>query len=70
MKKFLKFSQRAVIYTKDVMLITGKGRTAARDLIIAILESFGKKPCQFVTLRDFSEYTGIELETIREYLNP
>ena len=69
MKKLLKIPRRAVLYTKDVSLITGKGRTAARDLYNNVLRTFNKQPGQFLTLKEFSLYSGIELETLLEYVN-
>ena len=68
MKRFPKFS-RLVIYAKDVMLITGKGRTAGRELFRTILKAFDKKPGQFLTIWEFSEYSGIDVQTLWEYLN-
>ena len=68
MNRFPKIS-RLVLYTKDVMLITGKGRTAARDLLLTILKAFNKKPGQFITIWEFSEYSGIDVQTVWEYIN-
>jgi len=69
MKQFFKMPKRQVMYVKDVMLITGKGKTSARDLLNAILKSLGKKRGQFVTVKEFSGYSGIDLETLYLFMS-
>jgi hypothetical protein len=68
MEKKRRAPVRAVIYIKDVMMITGKKLTAARNLYYSVLEAFQKQPGQFVTLQEFSLYTGISEEVIASYL--
>jgi hypothetical protein len=60
---------RAVIYVKDVMMITGKKLTAARTLYNSIQAAFQKLPGQFVTVEEFCIYTGIKEEKVNSFLN-
>ena len=60
---------RACIYPKDIQCITGRSERYGRKLLNQIKEYFGKKPHQFITAKEFSEYSGIELETVNDYLN-
>jgi hypothetical protein len=58
--------KRLCIYPKDVALITGKGIKTAQKLLRDIRIVYQKKNHQFITLKEFSEYTGIELEEVRK----
>jgi len=60
--------KRLCIYPKDVQRITGKSEKASRRLLQAIKERLGKEGHQFITTKEFANYTGIESELIREYL--
>lgn len=60
--------QRIVVYAKDIENITGRKPGAARKLLRTIKKAFQKLPDQFVTAQEFSAYTGIEEEIVREYL--
>ena len=59
---------RTCIYPKDVRCITGRSERYGRRLLIKIKTHFGKQPHQFVTPLEFSEYSGIELNIINEYI--
>lgn len=59
---------RAVIYTKDVMNITGLKQRAAGRLLSAIRRQHQKRHGAFITTREFSQYTGISEDTIQPYL--
>jgi hypothetical protein len=59
---------RACIYPKDVMRITGKSERYARKFLNEIKKHFEKPSHQFVTVREFSSYTGIDISTIETYL--
>ncbi len=59
---------RACIYPKDVMRITGKSERYARKFLNEIKKHFEKSSHQFVTVREFSSYTGIDIFTIEKYL--
>ncbi|MFA5297598.1 MAG: hypothetical protein WC389_05255 [Lutibacter sp.] len=59
---------RTCIYPKDVQCITGRSERYGRKLLNEIKAHFGKQPHQFVTPLEFSEYSGIELNIINEYI--
>ncbi|WP_228851447.1 hypothetical protein [Aegicerativicinus sediminis] len=60
---------RACIYPKDIQLITGKSERYGRQLLTKIKSHFNKEQHQYITLEEFSEYSGIDLETIKRYIN-
>jgi len=62
-------SKRICIYEKDIELITGRSERYGRKLLQNIRETVDKEPHQFVTIHEFSEYSGIELEVIEQYIN-
>ncbi|SNR79642.1 hypothetical protein SAMN06265371_1158 [Lutibacter agarilyticus] len=57
---------RACIYPKDIQCITGRSERYGRKLLNRIKVHFGKEPHQFVTVNEFSEYSGIDLDSIKE----
>ncbi len=61
--------KRVCIYPKDIQLITGKTERQGRRILQAIRENLHKEPHQFVTIQEFSEYSGIEVEVINQYIN-
>ena len=61
-------TKRVCIYPKDVQLITGRSERYGRKLIQTIKDVLDKKPHQFITIKEFSEYSGIELDTINDYI--
>jgi len=63
-----KIPNRIVVYPKDVENITGRKERAARHVLQKIKETFGKDKEGFVTVKEFSLYTGIDEEIVREYL--
>ena len=60
--------KRVVVYAKDVENITGRSERAARKILQRIREKFGKPANGFVTVREFSLYTGIDEDLVREFL--
>lgn len=60
--------RRICIYPKDIMLITGRSERYSRTLHRKIKTHYDKKPHQLVTVYDFSEYTGIDLEIINKFV--
>jgi len=60
---------RACIYPKDIQCITGRSERYGRKLLNEIKVHFGKEPHQFVTINEFSEYSGIEVDIINEYIS-
>ncbi|TAN13620.1 MAG: hypothetical protein EPN37_13365 [Chitinophagaceae bacterium] len=59
---------RIVIYTKDIMNITGRKERTARKLLARIRKEFNKERGDFVTTYEFSRFTGIKEENLREFL--
>ena len=60
---------RACIYPKDIQCITGITERYGRKLLKEIKLYLGKEPHQFITINEFSEYTGIEVDIINEYIS-
>ncbi len=60
--------KRICIYPKDIQLITGRSERYGRKLIQDIKEYLGKESHQFITINEFSEYSGIEIEEIYKYI--
>jgi hypothetical protein len=61
-------SSRIVIYTKDVQRMTGKSEKYCRMLLKKIMDATHKESHQFVSIEDFSEYTGLSLDIVRRQL--
>ena len=59
---------RACIYPKDIQCITGRSERYGRKLLNKIKVYFGKQPHQFITVNEFSEYSGIDIEIVDAYL--
>lgn len=59
---------RIIIYPKDVQLITGKSERYGRLLLKRIKDRLGKQDHQFVTVDEFSSYTGIKIEQVERFL--
>jgi hypothetical protein len=59
---------RLIIYPKDIQLVTGRSESYARKIIRAIKKSLGKKKNQFVTYKEFCEFSGLCLEDLEEHL--
>lgn len=62
-------SKRICIYPKDIQRITGKSERYGRVLIHKIKEHFQKEKSQFVTIREFSKYTGISEEEVLKFIS-
>ncbi len=60
--------KRACIYPKDIQRITGRSERYGRKLLNDIRNYFGKESYQFVTIKEFVEYSGIEEEIVNKYL--
>ncbi|TYP97447.1 hypothetical protein C7447_104133 [Tenacibaculum adriaticum] len=60
--------KRACIYPKDIQRITGRSERYGRKLLNDIKNFFGKESYQFVTIKEFVEYSGIEEEIVNKYL--
>lgn len=60
--------RRLVVYPKDVENITGRKDRTARTLIQNIRKAFGKQKHQFITIKEFCTYTGIDEDLVHDYL--
>jgi hypothetical protein len=63
-----KIPVRICIYAKDVINITGRKERAAWKLLARIQKKYKKKKGQFVTVKEFSDFTGIAEDNIYPYL--
>ena len=59
---------RICIYPKDIQRITGKSERYGRNLIQKLRNSLGKQSHQFITIKEFSDFSGIELDIINKYI--
>ncbi|HRE64035.1 MAG TPA: hypothetical protein PKU77_09610, partial [Ferruginibacter sp.] len=55
---------RLCIYPKDIQIITGKSDRYGRYLIKRIKEYFNKQQHQVVTVEEFCQYMGLQLEAV------
>ena len=62
-------TKRACIYPKDIQRITGRSERYCRKLINKIKEYLDKEPHQFITINEFSEYSGIQVDIVNQYIN-
>jgi hypothetical protein len=65
----MKEVKRVCIYPKDIMRITGKSERYSRRLLTRIKNHFSKSDHQFITVSEFSSYTGIDEAVIKDFLN-
>ena len=62
------FKKRCFRYPKDVQLITGRSERYGHSLLSKIRKFYRKKSHQYVTLDEFSEFSGIPLEEVEKYI--
>ena len=62
------FKKRCVIYPKDVQIITGKSERYGQDLLNKIRITLNKKPHQFITIKEFSDFSGIPKNELEDYI--
>lgn len=58
--------KRMCIYPKDVALILGKSVKHSERLLRLIRDTLGKESHQYVSFKEFAEYTGLDEEEIRD----
>lgn len=63
-----KIPRRMVIYPKDVENITGRSDRTCRAIIDRMRKALGKSKQQFVTVREFCIFYGLEEEYVKEFL--
>lgn len=64
----MKPNHRACIYPKDIQNITGKSYKQSRLFLHKIRIHFSKRPDQLVSLEEFCEYTGLQLEHVSRFI--
>ena len=60
--------KRVVIYTSDVQHITGKSERTARLILQKIRKHYSKHHDQYVSIREFCQYTGLKEEEVEKFL--
>jgi hypothetical protein len=66
MKNTLK---RACIYPKDVQRITGKSYRQSIRMLLQIKKDLRKEKEQLLTIEEFCQYTGINLDHVSSIIN-
>jgi hypothetical protein len=61
--------KRAVIYSKDIELITGKSGRYARKIMSRMRKKLGKEKHQLISLGEFCAYMGLPEAEIHDYLS-
>ncbi len=61
--------KRICIYAKDVMLVTGRTERYGRKILKEIKEDLKKKKHQLVTIREFCDYMGLEIEEVEKLIH-
>lgn len=59
---------RVVLYPKDIENITGRRGRTARKLLQKIRDALGKSKDEFITIHEFSLFTGIDEDLIKDFL--
>lgn len=59
---------RLSIYPKDLSIITGKNERSCRKMLDKIRRFFHKLPHQDITIREFCEYKGLDMEEVVQML--
>ena len=63
-----KIPLRLVIYPKDVENITGRRDRTARKLLQKIRQALGKQTHEFITIKEFCLFTGINEQLVKDFL--
>ncbi|GGH14600.1 hypothetical protein FAZ19_07335 [Sphingobacterium alkalisoli] len=58
-------NERVCIYAKDISVLLGKSYKQSVRILRTMKDAYGKDAQQYLTLEEFSEYTGIDMEIIR-----
>lgn len=60
----MKTTTRICIYPKDIQRITGRSERYGRNIISEMKLKLKKKPHQYITIHEFAEYSGLDLELV------
>lgn len=55
---------RVCIYPKDIQKIMGKEYSQARAYLAKLKTHYKKEPHQFISIEEFSQYSGLKIEHI------
>ncbi len=61
--------KRCVIYAKDIQRITGRSQRYCHEVIRKIRHLTDKSKGQYVTVAEFSAFSGIPESEVSDYLN-
>ncbi|MEQ8241270.1 MAG: hypothetical protein RIA69_18795 [Cyclobacteriaceae bacterium] len=61
--------KRVIIYPKDIQRITGKSERYGRYLLKKIKDDLQKEDHQFITINEFSAFTGIDQELVNQFID-
>lgn len=60
---------RLIIYPKDIQCITGKSERHGRMVLRKVRAHFKKADHQLVTVEEYCEYAGLQMETVQAFLS-
>ncbi len=60
--------KRLVIYPNDVALVLGRSERYGRKLIAQIKKALDKESHQDITIKEFADYKGLDLEEVRRVI--
>ncbi|BDD13018.1 hypothetical protein FUAX_54500 (plasmid) [Fulvitalea axinellae] len=63
-------TERITICPKDIQRITGKSESGARKELGKIKKQLGKQPHQYLTIREFCHYTGLDENQVLLIIGP
>lgn len=57
-----------IIYAKDIQNVTGRKERTARRILAQIRQHYNKRPTDFVTIKEFCDFTGVKIEDVLPYM--
>jgi len=64
----MKQPKRICIFPKDIQMITGRSPRYGSKVINEIKTKLNKEPHQFVTIHEFADYSGLDVELIKSFI--
>jgi hypothetical protein len=61
-------TNRMILYTKDIMMITGKSERTARRICTRIRQQNNKPLRSMITVEEFCQYSGLTVEYVLAFL--
>jgi hypothetical protein len=59
-------ANRICIYPKDIQVLTGKSERYARKVVAQIRRHYSKDKNQLLTIKEFCDYMGLEINEVKE----